>query len=121
MKKTIIREYHLDEESIKEALRLEGDIQGMELWQGLTPTEEEEGMCHANVRWQITTKEIREEDSMSTKNGMEEKKPHADVFIERAGNITKHGIEAIRAVAGTDEEYKAYVDKYSTKEVKENE
>ncbi len=44
------------------------------------------------------------------------KKAHSDVFIERAGNITKHGHEAIRAVAGTDEEYKAYVDKYKEEE-----
>lgn len=37
------------------------------------------------------------------------------VTIERVGNITKHGTEAIRAVAGTDKEYESYVDKYSTK------
>jgi len=37
--------------------------------------------------------------------------PH-DVIIERAGNMTKHGQEAIRAVCGTDEEYTAYVNKY---------
>ena len=34
------------------------------------------------------------------------------VYIERAGNMTKHGQEAIRAVCGTDEEYTAYVNKY---------
>lgn len=36
-----------------------------------------------------------------------------EVVIERAGNITKHGHEAIKAICGTDEEYKAYVKKYS--------
>lgn len=35
------------------------------------------------------------------------------IMIERAGNLTKHGIEAIRAVAGTEKEYETYVNKYS--------
>lgn len=58
MKETKIREYNLTEELIKEGLNLEGDIQGMELWKGLTPIEENEDKSHNKVRWIIITKEV---------------------------------------------------------------
>ena len=62
----------------------------------------------------------KKEQEMDVKNvvklilcdGCLEKSEPSDVFIERVGNMTKHGKEAIRAVCGIDEEYNAYVNKY---------
>ena len=50
---------------------------------------------------------------MCVKDKMEQEKP--EVFIERAAPLTTEGI---RAICGTDEEYKEFVEKHlGTKEV----
>lgn len=95
MIKTIIREYHLDEESIKEALKLEGDIDGFQLWRGLSPTQEKEGMSHSRVQWEITTKEVREEDNPIVKESLTNRKEFNANSTNSAPNSRDKGIDSL--------------------------
>jgi len=52
---TTTRRYRITEFIIKEKLGLQGDIKAMELYCGLTPSQEEDDMPHDNIIWEFIT------------------------------------------------------------------
>ena len=57
----INHEYIFTQKQIKKALNLKGDLQSMELHEGLTPTDDEKGKSKEKTRWSIFTVEKEEE------------------------------------------------------------
>lgn len=55
---TINRNYLFTQKELKEKLGIKGDIKEIGLWEGLSPTQEEEGKSKEKTQWAIETEEI---------------------------------------------------------------
>jgi len=55
----IYREYTITQKELKEKLKINGNIDNIELWCGLTPSEDKKGVSYDKVEWLIKTSETK--------------------------------------------------------------
>ena len=55
----IDRSYKITSKKLKEALQIEGEITGINLWEGRSPNDIENGVSPDNDKWEIVTNETR--------------------------------------------------------------